>query len=52
MREKYEWVNNLLEKINKNAIIGNPKDSIIPFNPMQIHQTVRVERGKIECRYF
>jgi hypothetical protein len=50
MRGKYEWIDELLGRFGKAAVVGHPKGEVNPFNLLDIRQGVKVEAGKTAHR--
>ena len=52
MAEKSAWIRDITGKVNEKSLIGYQKDSVKPFNPLEISDTFVVDSGKKALRTF
>lgn len=52
LTEKSAWIREITVKVNEKSLIGYQKDSVKPFNPLEISNTFVVDSGKKTLRTF
>lgn len=52
LTEKSAWIRDITGKVTEKSLIGYQKDSVKPFNPLEISDTFVVDSGKKALRTF